>query len=68
MSNYRASKVYKTMTSYMATGLAEGFEEGSEYEQMAAWQWLYDHKMYRVLQGWFGRSMEALLNAGEIRK
>ena len=68
MLHLRASKVYKSMTTYMATGLAEGFEEGSGYAQLAAWQYIYDHRMYRYLQGWFGRTVESLLNQGVIAK
>lgn len=54
------------MDNYRATGLAEGFIEGDEDEQRAAWQHLVDTGLAWRLQGWFGRTAAALIQAGEI--
>ena len=62
----RETEEYKKMSPYMATGLAEGFEEGTEAEILAAWQYLVDTGMAWKLQGWFGRQAMALLEAGII--
>ena len=56
----------RKMTNYLATGLAEGFEEGTEKEIIAAWQYLHDTGLAYKLQGWFGRTAQSLLEAGEI--
>uniref|UniRef100_A0A6M3JDT9 Uncharacterized protein n=1 Tax=viral metagenome TaxID=1070528 RepID=A0A6M3JDT9_9ZZZZ len=69
MISLRETQFYKDMTNYDAVGLAEGFVEAeSEEEELAAWQYIYDHRMYRYLQGWFGRTVESLLNQGVIAK
>jgi len=65
----RESKEYKKLNSYLACAIAEGFCEGEDAtydEQLAAWQYIYDHRMYRHLQGWFGRRLQELVNAGLI--
>ena len=55
------------MDSYQAIGLAEGFiEEESEEQVIAAWQYLHDTRIGYGLQGWFGRTLEQLLNEGVI--
>ena len=56
------------MTSYLATGLAEGFEEGTEEEVIAAWQYLHDTRLAYKLQGWFGRTVSDLIKEGIINK
>ena len=69
--NYRASKLYRTFTSYLATAYAEGFCEGegaSMDEQLTAWQWLHDKRIAYSLQGWFGRTATALIENGQIKK
>ena len=58
----------REMTSYLATGLAEGFEEGTEEEIIAAWQYLHDTKLAYQLQGWFGRTASDLIKEGIINK
>lgn len=54
------------MTPYLATGLAEGFEEGTEEEQIEAWQYLVDTGMAWSLQGSFGRQAQSLIEQGII--
>ena len=58
----------REMTSYLATGLAEGFEEGTEEEVIAAWQYLHDTRLAYKLQGWFGRAVSDLIKEGIINK
>lgn len=63
----RDTDFYKKLTPYMATGLAEGFEESENDEQItAAWQYLHDTGLAYSLQGWFGRTAQALLEAEVI--
>ena len=55
------------MTDYEATGLAEGFIQAESEEQVIdAWQHLHDTGLAYKLQGWFGRTAQSLLEAGEI--
>jgi hypothetical protein len=57
------------MTPYRAVAVAEGFEEAeSEEETVAAWQFLVDTGMAWTLQGFFGRTAEALIEAGVVRR
>ena len=55
------------MNSYRAVALAEGFEDGSEEEVIAAWQFLVDTGLAWRLQGWFGRTANALIERGVIQ-
>lgn len=56
------------MDDYTAVGIAEGFVECDDEEQVrAAWQHLHDTGLAYRLQGWFGRQARALLDAGVIR-
>lgn len=56
------------MDAYTATGLAEGFIETDDEEQIiAAWQYLHDTGLAYRLQGWFGRQAQAYIEAGVIR-
>lgn len=65
----RESAEYKAMIPYSAVGFAEGFEEpDSELVVLAAWQYIYDNKLYLHLQGWFGRVVESLLEQGVLVK
>lgn len=64
----------RKMTDYLATGLAEGFEqpEGKteadrREEIIAAWQHLVDTGLAWRLQGWFGRQATALIKAGTVQ-
>jgi|TARA_R100001530_G_scaffold1410_2_gene2565 hypothetical protein len=55
------------LTPYLATAIAEGFCEGegaSREEQIEAWQYIIDNDMTSSLQGWFGRTAQALIEQG----
>lgn len=57
------------MDSYTAVGLAEGFIEAESEDQIiAAWQYLHDTKIGYKLQGWFGRTLNELINNGVINE
>ena len=53
------------MTDYLATGIAEGFEQAESEEQVIeAWQYLIDTGLAWRLQGWFGRTAKGLIDSG----
>jgi len=53
------------MDSYTAVGIAEGFIEADSSEQVIeAWQTLIDSGLCWKLQGWFGRTANALIEQG----
>lgn len=53
------------MDQYTAVGLAEGFVEAESEEQVIeAWQYLIDTGLAYRLQGWFGRTANALIEQG----
>jgi hypothetical protein len=55
------------MDSFTAVGLAEGFIEAESEEQVIqAWQYLHDSGLAYSLQGFFGRTAQALLEQGII--
>lgn len=54
------------MDTYTAVGLAEGFIEGTEEEQIEAWQLLHDTGLAYKLQGSFGRTAQNLIQQGII--
>ena len=57
------------MDNYTATGLAEGFIEAENEDQiLEAWQHLHDTRLAYKLQGWFGRTATALIEQGLITK
>lgn len=57
------------LDNYTAVGLAEGFIEAESEEQVIeAWQYIYDTGLYLTLQGFFGRTVHALLENGVISK
>lgn len=68
-NDIRKSKEYKKLTNYLAVAIAEGFCEGenaTEKEQISAWQYIYDKKLYLNLQGFFGRTCRDLLENGTL--
>ena len=57
----------KKLDNYTATGLAEGFVEAENEEQIIeAWQYLHDTGLAYKLQGWFGREARRLIENGII--
>jgi hypothetical protein len=55
------------MDNYQAVGIAEGFiEADSEAQVLQAWQHLHDSGLGYQLQGFFGRTLNQLLNEGLI--
>lgn len=55
------------MSDFRAVAVAEGFEEPtSEEEVIEAWQYLHDTGLAYRLQGWFGRTAQAMLREGTI--
>ncbi len=55
------------MDIYKAAGLAEGFIEADDEEQVIeAWQLLHDTRVAYQLQGWFGRTARDLIAQGVI--
>lgn len=53
------------LDTYTAVGLAEGFIEAENEEQVVeAWQHLIDTGVVWTLQGWFGRRARDLINIG----
>lgn len=55
----------RVMDNYLATGIAEGFEEPeNEEEYIKAWQHLIDTKLAWQLQGRFGRTAKHLIEQG----
>jgi hypothetical protein len=57
----------KIMDSFNAVGIAEGFIEAESEEQVIeAWQYLHDTRIGYGLQGFFGRTLNQLLDEGVI--
>jgi len=55
--------------NFNAVGIAEGFIPcDSEDEVIRAWQHLIDTGMAWTLQGWFGRTANALIEAGVCKR
>tara|TARA_R100000084_G_C4606930_1_gene126092 strand:+ start:176 stop:388 length:213 start_codon:yes stop_codon:yes gene_type:complete len=67
MRYLKNNNMRRKMTSYEAVGIAEGFVEAKDSDEvLAAWQYIYDHELYNGLQGWFGRTLKDLIDAGYI--
>ena len=57
------------ITDYQAVGLAEGFIEADNAQQVIdAWQHLHDTGLAYKLQGWFGRTAQSLIEQGVINE
>jgi hypothetical protein len=55
------------MDNYTAVGLAEGFIEADDEQQVIdAWQHLHDTRLAYQLQGFFGRTAQNLIAQGVI--
>lgn len=55
------------MDNFTATMIAEGVQEAESDEQYyAAWQHLVDTGLCYQLQGWFGRTAQAMIQNGLI--
>lgn len=55
------------MDTFTATGIAEGFvEPENDAQVIEAWQFLHDSGVAYQLQGWFGRTAQALIADGSI--
>lgn len=53
--------------SYLATGIAEGFERSDGIEQeIEAWAYLIMTGLAWQLQGWFGRNAHSLIQNGVV--
>jgi hypothetical protein len=58
----------KTMDNYRAVGLAEGFIETEDTDEiLEAWQYLHDTGLAYKLQGCFGRKAKEFLDLGLIK-
>lgn len=65
----RETEFYKNLNDYTACAYAEGFGEGenaTEEEQLIAWQYIWDTRLWSKLQGWYGRTVHALAEVGWI--
>lgn len=59
------------ITSYLATAYAEGFCEGddaNQIEQLKAWSYLCGTNIGYSLQGWFGRTIQNLIDNNLLLK
>lgn len=52
------------MDNFRAVMLAEGAEDGSDEDRIAAFQHLINTGLVWQLQGWFGRTARNLIEAG----
>ena len=53
------------ITDYLAVGVAEGFEvTESSTDVIKAWSYILGRQLHRSLQGWFGRTIQELIDSG----
>lgn len=52
------------MSDLDAVMIAEGVQDATHEEQLLAWQQLIDTGLAWRLQGWFGRTAQALIEQG----
>lgn len=58
----------ETFDDFTAIGIAEGFLECKTPEDsQRAWQHLVDTGLAWNLQGWFGRTADAMIKAGQLK-
>ena len=62
----RDTETYKQMTLLHACEYIESSIDASADEILIAWQYIYDTGAQGWLQGWYGRTVEALLDDGLI--
>lgn len=58
------------ITDYLACAYGEGFSEGflaSKNDIMRAWSYIAGKKLYRGLQGWYGRTVAGMIEAGIMK-
>ncbi len=55
-------------TLYSACACVEEFDgiEWTEEDTLSAWQYLKDTGLYKVLQGWYGRTVRDLTDGGYL--
>lgn len=57
----------KKMDSFTAVGIAEGLIESDSFEQtLSAWATIAHTGIHRSLQGFFGRTLEAIVEQGLV--
>jgi len=66
----RDTRAYKTMNSFDACALIENFSDREQTDEnlAAAWQYIYDEGLHYQLQGFYGRTVRDLLDAGMIEE
>lgn len=55
-----------TLSNYDAVMIAEGVQAADEATTLAAWQHLVDTGLAWTLQGFFGRTAQRMIDAGEL--
>lgn len=53
------------ITSYLAIGVAEGFEtKNGNTDTIRAWSYICGKGLHNALQGWFGRTISDIIDEG----